>query len=82
MKKILALILVVAIFSIGCARSKVINGVKYEPYGLINQDDKKVSTIQYEPCWGNVIWGALLVETIVAPIYFFGFALFNPIAEK
>lgn len=67
---------------VGCGDHKTINGVTYDTYGLLNSDDKKNPNIQYEIIWGNVIWGALLFETIIAPIYFFGFSCFEPVGKK
>jgi hypothetical protein len=66
----------------GCSSNKTIEGKEYKTYGLLNQDDNKVATIQYKPCWGNIIWGAVLIETIVGPIYFFGFDMFEPVGKK
>lgn len=66
----------------GCANSKTINGQTYEPYGLLNADDLKDPCIRYEPVWGNIIWGVILIESIIAPIYFFGFSVFEPVGEK
>jgi len=31
--------------------------------------------------WGNIIWGVILFVTVIAPIYFFGFSMFEPIGE-
>ena len=31
---------------------------------------------------GNVVWSVLLVETVIAPIYFLGFSLFEPVGPK
>lgn len=66
----------------GCGDNKVINGVEYGRYGLFSADEKKNPDIQYEIIWGNVVWGALLFETIIGPIYFFGFDLFEPVGPK
>ena len=65
-----------------CSSPKVISGTKYDTYGLFNSDDKKNPGIQYQLVWGNVIWGVLLSETIIAPIYFFGFDIFEPVGPK
>lgn len=78
----LILILGLSIALSGCGNNKTINGVEYGRYGLLNADDKKNPDIQYEIIWGNVIWGAILFETIIAPIYFFGFDLFEPVGPK
>ena len=85
MRKFIATVLILAIFGgslAACGHRRTIDGVTYDTYGLLNQDDKKNPDIQYEIIWGNIIWGALLVETIIAPIYFFGFSCFQPIGKK
>ena len=79
-KKIMSIIICVSFLSIlpGCGNNKVIDGHEYETYGLLNEDSTKNSNIKYDIIWGNIIWGVILIETIVAPIYFFGFSLFEP----
>lgn len=62
----------------GCAKRQEICGVTYLPYGLANREERKNDAIAYEVSWGNVIWGVILVETIIMPIYVFGFALYEP----
>ena len=83
-KKFVA-ILVCSLFlttSIGCGQTKYIGTVEYDTYGLLNSNDKKNDAIEYKVIWGNVIWGCILVETLVAPVYFFGFSLFEPVGPK
>ena len=70
------------IFLFGCAEEKTINGTTYDTYGFFNQDSKKNPDIQYEVSLGNVFWGVILVETVIAPIYFFGYDLFEPVGPK
>jgi len=90
MKKISKLATVLAICLIfllcvslaGCGNTKVIDGVEYDTYGLFDKDEKKNPNIQYELVWGNIIWGAILCETIVAPIYFYGFSMWEPVGKK
>lgn len=82
MKKLLIVLICSLLLFSACSSPKVINGVKYDTYGLINQDENKNPNIKYKVVWGNVIWGAILVETVVAPIYFFGFDLFEPVGVK
>ena len=79
MGRIFAIILVMAFFVVttGCGDDKEINGVKYGTYGLWNEDQMKNPEIQYETIIGNIVWGIILCETIVAPIYFFGFSLYD-----
>jgi len=85
MNRIIALCLIVTMIGItvsGCGDRKVIGGVEYDTYGLLNQDDKKNPDIQYEVIWGNIFWGIVLSETIIVPIYVFGFSLFEPVGPK
>ena len=84
MKRIIAICMVVifALSVTACGDTKNIDGVTYDTYGLLNEDDNKNPSIKYEVIWGNVVWGVILVETIVAPIYFFGFSLFEPVAKR
>ena len=63
----------------GCADNKVINGNEYSTYGLINESTNKNPNIMYEISVGNVIWGVLLVQTVIAPLYFFGFSIYEPV---
>ena len=87
MKILLALIIVVSLLLVGCGQSKVINGVERKSIGMIskiapvNMNNGYSDDVQYEVCWGNVIWGVLLFKTIIAPIYFFGFSMFNPVGD-
>ena len=80
--RFIALLCVFLIFLTGCGNTKVINGIEYDTYGLLNADNKKNPQIEYEVIWGNVIWGCILSETIIAPVYFFGFSIFEPVGPK
>jgi hypothetical protein len=82
MKKLIAAVVLSACLMVGCGEPKVIEGKCQPTYGLLNKDENKDPTIRYEVSVGNIIWTALLVETVVVPIYFIGFSLFNPIAKK
>lgn len=66
----------------GCADTKTICGATYDSYGLFNADDKKNPDIQYKLVVGNLIWGVILFETIIAPVYFFGFSIMEPVGQK
>lgn len=59
MKKFMVILmcLFVLIVTMSCSDNKEINGVKYETYGLINQDDVKSDCIKYKPCWGEYYMG-------------------------
>lgn len=83
MKKIVAVAIIVMMLLVsGCADKKTIDGIEYDTYGLLNRNEKENPDIQYEIVWGNVIWGAILSETIVAPIYFFGFSIWEPVGKR
>jgi len=64
-----------------CAQPKTIDGQVIQPYGLFNPEDKK-EDIQYKVSMGSVIVGALSFETIVFPVYIFGWNLYEPISKK
>jgi hypothetical protein len=81
MRSLLALVLVAVLFC-ACSDVKTLGGKTYDTYGLINKDDVQNSNVRYEPCWGNIVWGAILFETVIAPIYFFGFDMMEPIDLK
>ena len=82
MKKLLSTLLIIGILFSGCADRKVIGSVEYDTYGLFDKNDKENPEIAYSVSWGNVFWGVVLIETILAPIYFFGYALFEPDGYK
>jgi len=85
MKKIIVVMVLVCFSAcglMGCGSTKSINGVEYDTYGLLNADAKKNPDIEYEVIWGNVFWGIVLSETIIAPVYFFGFSIFEPVGKK
>jgi hypothetical protein len=83
MKKIIITILTMCLLALSaCSNSKKIDGTMYETYGLFNKDEVRDKTIHYELVVGNLVWGIVLVETIVAPIYFFGFDLYEPVEKK
>lgn len=67
---------------IGCGDTKVINGHEYDTYGIANESKKKNPDIEYRVIIGNVVWSIILVETVIAPIYFICFSLYEPIGAK
>lgn len=79
MKYILILCLM---FSFGCADDKTINGRHYETYGLFNVDEAKDRCVNYTISIGNVVWSIILIETIFMPVYFIGYSLYEPSAQK
>jgi len=86
MKKMLSLfILIVLLISLTscCFTNKMeINGVVYETYGLLNKDERKDPSVEYKLSWGNIALGVIFCETIAAPIWFFGFDIWEPVGLK
>jgi hypothetical protein len=82
MKTLTSVIVALALTVTACADSMVVDNHLYRPYGLIDRGTVMDPRIDYNVSWGNVFWGILLSETIIAPIYFFGFALFEPTGSK
>ena len=85
--KITAIILMIllAIFlfmSTGCGDKATIDGTTYGTYGLINEGGMRNEDVHYRVIIGNVVWSCILVETIIAPIYFLGFSLYEPVGVK
>ena len=81
MRKLISLILV-SIVLISCADKKVINGVEYRPYGILNEDAYKCDSIQYSPSGAAICSGIIFCECIIPPVYVFGFNLWEPIRSK
>jgi len=85
MKKIISVLLiscVLALGLVGCGSDKEIDGKMYSTYGLLNAGEDHDPCIHYSPIIGNIIWGCLLAETIIAPVYFFGFSCMEPTWKK
>ena len=84
MKKTISIALTVLfmVAFIGCGNTRVIEGIEYDTYGVANSEDKKNPDIEYRIIAGNVVWSCILVETIIAPIYFICFSLYEPVGVK
>lgn len=83
MKKIKYLALaLLALLLVSCAEPKTINGTTYETYGFLNADEFKSDSVLYKPSIGSAICGVIFFETIVAPIYVFGYSLYEPVSLK
>lgn len=81
MKKVISIILLCSLF-FSCGSSLIIDDKKYQTYGIINEDDIKDHNIDYDFVWGNLFWSVVLAQTIIAPIYFIGFDIFEPVGKK
>jgi len=86
MKKLITVALAATVLLSGCGQPKnlTVNGItkEYPTYGLFNQPTQSSKNVCYEVSVGNVVWSILLIETIIAPVYFVGFSLYNPVNVK
>jgi hypothetical protein len=82
MKKLLVVLVVFIVLVSGCADGLRVGDKWYTSYGVLNEHSKKCPEVEYEVCWGNVVWACILIETIVFPLYFFGFSIFEPVRLK
>lgn len=57
------------------------NGKHYPTVGIANTQDRS-EFMCYELSVGNTVWSILLVETVIAPVYFVGWSLWNPVGPK
>lgn len=62
-----------------CAQPKTINGVKYKPYGLLNENSRRNPNIRYRARLGPTVTGVVLSETIVVPAYIFLYNYWEPV---
>lgn len=92
-KRIVSVILILLLLLMtACGDSKILNvpaktntgytNVEIGTYGLFNEGEEKNENVRYHIIIGNVIWSIVLVETIVAPIYFIGFSMYEPVRVK
>jgi hypothetical protein len=79
-RSLIALTVAASLLLSGCgADEKVINGTKYATYGFIDKDENKNPNIQYKVSGWSIFWSIILIETIIAPVYFLGFDLYEPV---
>uniref|UniRef100_A0A6M3LMX0 Lipoprotein n=1 Tax=viral metagenome TaxID=1070528 RepID=A0A6M3LMX0_9ZZZZ len=91
-KTISALLVISFLFVFACGNTMVLDvpaktttGYKTATigtYGLINKDDDMNPNVKYRLIVGNFIWSIILAETIIAPIYFIGFSIYEPVGVK
>jgi len=85
MKKLFLILLLAIVGLTSCSHSKtmVLNGQMQtiEPYGLATQSEKNDSVI-YEANGEDVIVGIIFSETLVAPVWIFGWDVMEPVKPK
>lgn len=79
-KRFIALVLVLVLL-VGCGSNMIINNKEYETYGLFNKEEVRSADVRYRLITGNLVWGIVLCSTVIAPVYFFGFSLYEPIGS-
>ena len=78
MKKLFPLLLLILLVT-SCAKEKMINGVTYRPYGLLNEGSCKNDSIYYEVSGPAVFSGVVFSELFFIPtVYTFGYNLYEP----
>lgn len=85
MRKFIVLIIVLSVLLAGCGRPQYFGETekKYYPtYGFFSGGSKKSRNVCYEVSVGNVIWSIILSETVVFPVYFVGWSIYNPVRLK
>lgn len=66
----------------GCAQDRFICGKVFTSYGFLNESTHRNPHIQYQLVIGNLLWSVVLLETLIAPVYFVGFSLFEPVGLR
>lgn len=80
MKKLITIAM--ACFALAaCSSTLHSNGTTYEPKGLFSESEKS-DDICYETSVGDIILGIIFIETVIAPVYLFGFDMYEPISLK
>ena len=82
-KKVIALTLAVALAT-GCADNRKLPQIdKHEElptYGLFDKADEKRECVNYELQWGNIVWSAIFMPSVIIPLYFIGFSIYEPVS--
>lgn len=88
MKKLVSLVLIALLLlsTMSCSSERTIkiDGVRtvVPYYGAISADEERRDDVVYEASIWNVVMGIIFVETIIAPVYIFGFNTMKPVRQK
>lgn len=86
MKRSIAVVVALSLFAAGCGKPQYLGDGKdqkyYPTYGLFNEGSSKSRHVCYEISVGNVVWSIILIETIIFPLYFVGWSIYNPARLK
>ena len=87
MKKLLIILSLGLLLISSCTSKKsfqtnVNTTIVAEPYGIADKDEKQLDTVVYKISAGNVFWAVIFSETIIVPIYFVGWDIYQPVRLK
>lgn len=80
MKKSIIVLMVLILSS--CAKSKVIDGINYRPYGFLNEEIYKDTSIVYEISGPAIVTSIIFCEIVIPPVYSIGYNLYEPVKKK
>ena len=80
MKKLIIALSCIAL--VACGKPLDTPTKTYPTYGLLNADSSRSKNVCYEVSIGNVVLSAFFAATIIAPVYFIGFDIMNPVRVK
>jgi hypothetical protein len=79
-------LIVTMILLTGCGQPLTVKkddkDITYPTYGLFNENEYKSDNVCYTKSVGNIVWSIILVDTILVPIYFIGYSIYNPVRLK
>ena len=79
------LVIGLSLFSLlfmGCADNKTMHGMEFETYGIVNKNEIRDECVKYKVSVGNMVWSVLTLQTLILPIYFVGYSLWEPESYK
>ena len=80
--RLIAVLIGAAALLSACGNDKIIDGKHYDVYGIANMESQKDPNVLYEISASSVIWGIILCETIVVPVYIIGWDLWQPVRKR
>lgn len=82
MKKTITALLLACLSLAACSNPRVLDGKVYDSYGFLNEQSLRSRNVCYSISPAAIILTIVFAETILVPIYFVGFDLFDPIRLK
>lgn len=80
--KAVSIFVVITILFVSCSHEPVkINNKEISPYGIFNMEEK-IEGVKYRISMSSVIISAIGIKTIVLPIIFCGWYLWEPIPTE